>query len=229
MSETTQHRAPQLPAEVRQAQGVREARNRRAERWEQRLAIPVIIAAAVSIPAVFLTTVTEGTSATVGTALNWASLTVLTGESVLLFILTGDRIQWLRRHKWPLLILAVAVPAVIFAFAPAQALRLVFRLVRFVGALRVLRAGRIIKAGRVLAHRIGWEGRWRYLPILAGSVVAAVFVGIILNDRSSTTRDLLERITGWPRAVLAVLAGAILAAATFLVLRYRRRGNGAPE
>lgn len=204
---------------------LRAARDIRADRVEERLAIPVILAAAVSVPAVFLTAMTEGTSAAIGTALNWASLAMLTAESVLLFILTGHRIAWLWRHKWTLAILAVAVPAVIFVVAPAQALRMVARIVQFVGAVRVLRAGRIVKAGRVLARRIGWTGQWRYLPILAGSVIAAVFVGIVLSDPSSTTRDLIDDLPGELQVTLVLLAAATLAVATFIVVRYRRRGS----
>jgi len=218
-------RRPPDPAEQAARRAGREVRNRRAERVEDRLAVPVIIAAAVSVPAVFLSTVTEGTSAWVGTALNWASLVVLSAESVLLFMLTGDRRAWLWRHRWKLLILAVAIPAVALTIAPAQSLRLVVWVIRFVGALRVLRAGRIIRAGRVLARRFGWVGRWRYLTVLAGSVIAAVLVAIILADDTSTTRLLLERTDGWPRLPLALAAGAILAVATFVVVRYRRRAT----
>lgn len=208
---------------------LRAARDARADRVEERLALPVIIAAAVSVPAVFLTVLTDGTSASIGNALNWASLAVLTAESVVLFLLTGHRLAWLWQHRWKLLVLAVAIPAVIFVVAPAQSLRLMFRIIQFVGALRVLRAGRIIKAGRVLARRIGWDGRWRYLPILAGSVVAAGFVAVVLSDPTSTTRQLIGGLSGWLQVALAVVAAGILAAATFLVLRYRRRPAGGAE
>lgn len=210
---------PRRPPDERKA-----ARDARADRVEERLAIPVVVAAAVSVPAIFLTVLTDGTSAAVGNALNWASLTVLTAESVVLFILTGHRLAWLWRHRWTLAILAIAIPAVIFVIAPAQAMRLVIRLIQVVGAVRVLRAGRIIKAGRVLARRIGWTGPWRYLPILAGSVVAAAFVALILRDPTSTTRRLITDLGGWLGTGLVVLAGAILAGATFVVVRYRRRG-----
>lgn len=219
------------PTQSAEKAALKAARDARAERAEDRLAIPVIIAAAVSVPAVFLTVMTDGTSATVGNLLNWASLTVLTAESVLLFILTGHRIAWLWRHKWTLLVLAVAVPAVIFAVAPVQALRVVVRAIQLVGAVRVLRAGRIVKAGRVLARRIGWDGRWRYLPILAGSIIAAGFVAIVLSDPSSTTRRLITGLSTATQLTLVGLAGVILAVATFVVLRYRRRdpGTGAGE
>lgn len=220
-----QRLARRPPAE---REALRAARNARAERVEDRLALPVIIAAAVSVPAVFLTITTEGTSAVIGNVLNWASLTVLTAESVLLFILTGDRVAWLWRYKWRLVILAVAIPAVIFVIAPAQALRVTVRIIQFVGAVRVLRAGRIVRAGRVLARRLGWTGWWRYLPILVGSVIAAGFVALVLSDPSSTTRTIIARLGIELQVALAALAAAILAAATFILVRYRRR-PGPPD
>lgn len=194
--------------------------NTLAEQWEQRLAIPVILAAAVSVPAVFLAIFGDGHAASLGTMLNWASLVVLTAETVVLFLLAGDRLTWLRRHWWIVIVTVVAVPAVILALGPVQ----VLRLVQFFGALRVLRAGRIVKAGRVIARRSGWTGLWRYAPILVGSLLAAVFVAIVLADRNSTTRQLLETYVGsGPMIGLVVLGGAILAVGTFIVLRNRNR------
>lgn len=209
------------PPEEREA--VRRARDSRADRVEERLAIPVIIAAGVTVPAVFLSVVTEGTAARIGVLLNWASLMVLTAESALLFLLTGHRLTWVWRHKWTIGILAVAIPAMIFLAAPAQAIRFILRAIHFFGALRILRAGRIIKAGRVVARRIGWDGKWRYVPIFIGSVIAAIFVAMVLSDPSSSSRDLLDQVGAWPRALLVLLAGTILAVATFVVVRNRRR------
>jgi hypothetical protein len=71
----------------------RESRDQRAARWERRLALPVIIAAVVAVPAVFLTAASDVRYAMLGTALNWASLAVLTGEAVVLFILTGPSLR----------------------------------------------------------------------------------------------------------------------------------------
>lgn len=222
------------PPDEREA--VRRARDSRAERVEERLAVPVIIAAGVTVPAVFLSVVTEGTAARAGAVLNWASLMVLTAESVLLFLLTGHRLAWIWRHRWKLGLLAVAVPAMIFLAAPAQAIRFIVWAIHFFGALRILRAGRIIKAGRVVARRIGWDGKWRYVPIFIGSVIAAIFVAVVLSDPSSSTRNLLDQLDFWPRVLLALLAAAILAVATFIVIRTRRRvraevagGPGRPD
>jgi hypothetical protein len=187
----------------------------------------VIVAALVSVPAVFLTTAEADQLAIAGHVLNWASLMVLTAESVVLFLLTGERLRWVWRHRWPLAVLVISIPAVIVAAAPMQTLRLVVWLIRMIGALRILRANRIVRAGRVLARRIGWTGPWRYLPILVASVVAAGFVVLVLSDETSTSRAAIARVPGWPGTVLVLSAGAILAVATFVVLRYRRGAGSA--
>jgi hypothetical protein len=207
----------------RAARPGRAARNRRADQLEERLAMPVVIAALVSVPAVFLTTADANHLVITGHLLNWAAMAVLTAESALLFVLTGDRLVWLWRHRWPLAILVFAIPAVLFAAMPAQALRVLLKLIQLVGALRILRASRIVRAGRVIARRIGGAGPWRYLPILVGSLIAAGFVVLVLRDETSTSRQAIARIEGWPGVVAALIAGAIVAVATFVVVRYRRR------
>jgi CsoR family transcriptional regulator, copper-sensing transcriptional repressor len=55
------------------------------------------------------------------------------------------------------------------------------------------------------------------------SGLTAVFVALVLADPTSTARQLLEETFGAVGLVPVVLAGAILAAATYVVLRYGRR------
>jgi CsoR family transcriptional regulator, copper-sensing transcriptional repressor len=195
----------------------RDRRDHLAAWWERRLALPVVLAAAVSVPAVFLTMADDERFVLAGTAVNWASVVVLTGEAVMLFLLAGDRFAWAKRHWWKLAIAAAAIPAVILAVGPVQ----VLRLIQFVGALRILRASRIIKAGQVLARRSKLRGPWRYVPTVGGATLAAVFVAVVLADPTSTSRQYLERAGGWITWLVVILAGSILAAATFIVLRRR--------
>lgn len=203
---------------------IRRERDSRAEQWEERLAVPVIIAAVVSVPAVFLTMAESGFVAVAGHVLNGASLAVLGAEAVVLLVMCGNTWAWVKRHKWSLAITVVAVPAVVFALAPAQALRLI-RLARLIGTLRILRAKTIVKAGQVLARRFGLTGWLRYVLVLAGSLVAAVFVAVVLFDPTSARqhRRVLEELTGWSGVVPVIVAGVILAAATYVVVRYRHR------
>ena len=192
----------------------------RSERMEQRLAVPVIVAAIASIPAVFLTSM-DPPAEHFGQVLNWASLTVLTAESVLLFWAASDRRAWLRQHWWLVAISVTALVAVIFALGPAQLLRLV----RFVGAIRLIRVNRILKAGRILRDRAGFRGPVRNAIAVGVSVIAAAFVALVLADPTSTSRQavdtVLDRFGIWP----SVAAGLILAGATFVVVRYRREAE----
>lgn len=171
--------------------------NARALAVEQRLTVPVLVAALVSVPAVFLTTA-GGTIAAVGSALNWASASVLIGESLVLLALSHERYRWIRTHQWKLLVAASVLPAVIFVVGPVQVLRLVL----FVTALRVLRVRRILRAGNLLRRRIGLGDQRRDRLLLAGvAMVAVAFVVVVLVDPNSVSHRLvawlLDRVRMW--------------------------------
>lgn len=186
------------------------------------MSAPVLAAALVSVPAVFLTT-TGGVTAVVGQVLNWVSLAVLLGESLLLLWLSGSVRNWVRRYRAQLLVVGLAVPAVVFVVGPLQILRLLLA----IGAFRVLRVGRIMRAARVVSRKFGLRnhhGRW----VLAGaSVLAAVFVAVVLADPDSRSRAVLlwvvDRIGVVPAAL--ALLGA-LAVTALLVVAVRRRVSG---
>ncbi|HLS49437.1 MAG TPA: hypothetical protein VK024_05535 [Actinomycetaceae bacterium] len=190
----------------------------REERWENRLAVPVLLAALASVPAVFLTLFSEP-YATVGNVVNSLSGAVLIGETVVLLAVSGDKWQWLRRN-WLVVIFSFAVLlAVVFAIGPVQLLRLV----RVFGAFRIVRAGRIIKAARLLRRRT--ERRlWANIASVGLACLAVAFVVVVLADPTSASRTLIE---GWlgraTTTVLVIVAGVILAGATFVVARARQR------
>ncbi|WP_147918757.1 hypothetical protein [Ruania zhangjianzhongii] len=187
----------------------------RQQRWEDRLAWPVLIAALASVPAVFLTLLGEPMSYW-GVVASAVAGVVLMAEPVVLLAVSPDKRAWLRRNWWLLLLAVLIVLSVVFALGPFQ----VFRLLRAIGALRVLRVRRIMTAGRILGRRAsGGPGRW---PAVAASVLVAVFVAVVLADPTSTTRGLLAELLpdGW-MVPIAVLAGLVLAGATFVVVRSR--------
>jgi CsoR family transcriptional regulator, copper-sensing transcriptional repressor len=189
------------------------------ERWEDRLAVPVLLAALVSVPAVFLTLLDDPYE-TVGTWVNWLTGAVLVGETLVLFSVSRDKRRWVRRNAWLIMLTVVVVVGVVLAVGPVQLLRLL----RVFGALRILRAGRIIKAGRILRQRAGLSGFWATVPAVAASLLVAVFVAIALTDPTSQTRNLLESWVGEQGVVVAsVVAGLALAAATFVVIRQQQR------
>jgi hypothetical protein len=190
----------------------------RAARVEQRLAVPVVLAALAAVPATFLSML-EGTAADVGNVLNWASLAVLTGESLVLLALTEDPRGWLRTHRLPLAVALATIPAVLLALGPVQ----ILRLLRFVGALRIIRVRRMLRAGAVLRRRIGGDHPLGRALTFLLSASAALFVALVLADPTSQSRQLLDEAIGGLRPVAVLAAGALLAAATLVVARRRGR------
>lgn len=192
-----------------------------AARAEERFTVPVIVAALASVPATFLT-MADGRAELVGNAINYLSLAVFAAETVVLFFLAGDRVRWLHDHKLPVGVTLVTVPAVLFALGPVQVLRLL-RFVRVLGALRILRVGRILRAGRILRERAGLEG-WAWKATIGSlSVLAAAFVALTLADPSSESRQVLAGTLQRFGAPAIVVAGVVLAGATYVVVRNRGR------
>ncbi|RFU21242.1 hypothetical protein [Geodermatophilus marinus] len=199
----------------------------REQRWQDRLALPVLVAALASVPAMFLS-IAEGVWGTAGRVVDVASGVVLVAETVVLFAVTGDRRAWIRGHLGLIGMTLLVVLAVVFALGPVQ----VLRLARTVGALRVLRAGRIVKAARAVRQRTGWTGPFSHVFAVAAGLLVAVFVGVVLADPTSQTRLLLERWVdlGIPAVVvLSVVAGLLLGGATWLLARDPGSGPDAGE
>lgn len=191
------------------------------DHWEQRLALPVIIAALASVPAVFLTLL-DRPYETVGNVVNWLSGAVLVAETAVLFFVSRDKWEWIRQHKWLLLLTVGIILAVVLAIGPVQLLRLL----RVVGALRLVRAGRIVKAARIMRERLGLTGQWSNVSSAAAALLVAAFVGVVLADPTSRSRRLLDQwLGGTSQVVLSVLAGAVLALATFVVVRRQQRNR----
>ena len=192
----------------------------RQERVEQAIALPVLIAALASVPAVFLT-LFEGRLAQAGGILNGISGAVLIAEAVVLFAVAPNKRNWLSQNRW-LVALAVAVlVAVVFAIGPVQLLRLL----RVVGALRIIRVKRIFKAGAIVQERYAADQRWQRAMTLLVTMLCAVFVALVLADPTSQSRVWAETAYSWLGPVRALLAGAIIAAATYIVARRRRRSE----
>lgn len=184
----------------------------REQRWQKRLAVPVLVAALVSIPAVFLTFLAEPWS-DAGRVINLLSGLVLVGETLILLVVTPDKLAWFKRHLWLVALTVLVILGVVFALGPVQ----LFRLIRLIGALRILRTGRIIKAGRLLARRS--TSAWNKVAAVGISVLVAIFVAATLADPSSTVRGLLHDVLPFSIGPIAiVVSGLVLAGATFFVL-----------
>lgn len=200
----------------------------RADRLEQRFAVPVLIAALASVPAVFLTLL-DAPWASIGSALNMASGAVLIAETVVLLAVSEDRLAWLRRNKLLVLLAVLIVPAVLFAIGPMQVLRPVVHGLRFAGALRIVRIGRILKAGRLLRERSGLTHGWKRAIAVLATVLSAAFVAVVLADPSSTSRQVLDGTVDRLGVFGALVAGAILAGATYVVATNRSQRSRAED
>lgn len=194
-----------------------DTRQDRAASLEQRFTVPVVLAALAAVPAMFLTSM-EGPPAVAGNVVNYASLAVLTAESVVLFVLAGDRRQWLREHTFMVAVALATIPAVLLAVGPVQ----VLRLVRFIGALRVLRVRRIIRAGSILRRRAGLTGPMGTTVVVIATLLSAAFVASVLADPTSSSRRVVDQTLERLGVAPVVVAGAILAGATVVVWRARR-------
>lgn len=200
----------------------------REERWQSRLAVPVLVAALASIPAMFLT-IAGGVLGTAGHVVDIASGAVLVAETVILLVVAEDRRAWVRGHLGLIALTVLVVVAVVFAIGPVQ----VLRLVRTIGALRVLRAGRIVKAARALRGRLGFTGPFSHVFAVGAGLLVALFVGVVLADPTSPSRSLLQTVVGdvsTPVVVVSsVLAGLVLGVATFLLARDAGSGADAED
>lgn len=190
----------------------------RADRVAERLAVPVLIAALASVPAVFLT-LFEAPWQTIGSGINIASGVVLILETVVLLALAEDRRRWIRRNRWLIALTAAVIPAVLFAVGPVQLLRVA----RVAGALRIVRVGRILKAGRIVQERTGLDEAWQRAIGLGVTLLCAAFVAIVLIDDTSTSRQAVDGVVDLVGVWGVLLAGALLAGATWLVRTERTR------
>ena len=199
----------------------------RADRVAERLAIPVLIAALASVPAVFLT-LFDDPYARIGNGLNTLSGAVLIAETLVLFAVSQHRLAWLRRNRWLVLLAVAIVPAVVFAVGPVQLLRLtrVVQAIRVVGAVRIIRVGRIMKAGRILRERAGLDARWQRLTAIGVTLLAAAFAGIVLADPTSASGGVLRSAVDTIGIPGILVAGGILGAATYVVRTNRGASSG---
>lgn len=187
---------------------------------ERHLAIPVLLSAALSVPAVFLSLWGEGIWSEIGARVNWLAGLVLWAEWILLIALAENKLDWLRTHRWSTFVAVLTVPAIVFTLGPAQLLRLV----RIAATLRLARVTRIIEAGGVLRRRMGLRGLWGKVALVVTIALSAVFVATILADPDSPARRFLADPPGLFDPWKLLLAPALVAVAVVLIVVIRRRG-----
>ena len=188
------------------------------ERWETRLAWPVLLAALLSVPAVFLTLLDEPWEM-IGHIGLYLATAVLVFETALFFLISPKKVDWVRRNWWLIGLTVATILAVVFSIGPMQ----LFRTVRSVGALRVLRAKQVAKAGESLAKSS--QSRWRrWLGQILATLVDGTFVVLALVVPESEARSSLENYVGEDGVPFAAAAaGLITVVAMYFLVRTPRK------
>jgi voltage-gated potassium channel len=113
--------------------------NARAERWERRFEVPIVVGALLVIPILFVEQSHPGEPwemlAAVG---NWLVWVLFLAEVVVMLAVVPDRGRWLRAHPLEVAIVVLTPP---FLPASLQALR-VFRLLRLLRLIAAVRYAR---------------------------------------------------------------------------------------
>ena len=190
---------------------------------QYKLRIPVIVAVCASIPAVFLTVWTDGDLALTGKIIGWAAGAVLWFESVILLLAAEHKREWLWRHKWMLVVCILTLVSLMAAAGGAQVLRLAY----LVGTVRALRAKRIIDAAQVLGRRFSLGIWWKSGLLTGAGVVAAATAAVLLLDPDAEYREILHWLDANLRLLPILVAGAVLAVATWYVVRSRHTARTA--
>lgn len=191
--------------------------NELAQAIEDKADVPVLVAALTSVPAVFLT-MTSGFWAIIGSVLNTASGITLIGESLLLLLVSGERLKWIREHRGELILAVATLPTVVLFVGPVQ----VFRLIIFLSAVRLLRVRRILAAAEVISRRARLPRRHRTLVLGAVTTIAVVFVAVVLLDPHSVSHriaDWVSQHVGLAPAVVTILLVVIIVLGAWLLDR----------
>jgi voltage-gated potassium channel len=113
--------------------------NARAERWQRRFEVPILVAALLVIPVIAVEESSLGRPwTTIAAAVNWAIWLAFLVEVVVMLAVVPDRKRWLRDNPLEVAIVVLTPP---FLPASLQALR-VFRLLRLLRLAVVVRYAR---------------------------------------------------------------------------------------
>jgi hypothetical protein len=164
----------------------------RGARWEERLRVPVLVAALLAVPTVFLYfSELEGTLALVAVTLAWSIWIVFVVEAAIMLTVARDRGAWIRGHLFGLAIIVATFPALTQILEGLLAARALSSLqgTRVLQVLYLAKAGKLVKSMLIL--RSG--GAIPRHPILSSLVIlllAILMVGIghrVVSGEKHTT------------------------------------------
>lgn len=215
--------------------GIDPARDPRGARWEARLRRPVLAAAWLALPTVFLyfSKLGPGGEAAV-LAVAWLIWLVFLVEAVVMLAVVRDRRAWIRGHLFSLAILIATFPLLAKALEALLAARAFSGLyaVRVLQALYLAKAAKLIK-GLLIVRREGSGPRHPVLLAAGGLLATATLVGIgrrvVTGEKETTplhgTAELIASLPSWSVAIAAAATAALLLAAA----TGRRRVEDAPS
>jgi len=208
----------------------------RGARWERRLRLPVITAAWVALPTVFLYFAEKsGWLAVLAVVLAWSIWLTFLAEAVIMLTVVANRRAWMRGHLFGLAILVFTLPAlthILEGLLAARALSTV-QGVRLLQVLYLAKAAKLLKSMQVL-RATGHEPRHPVLLTLLILLLSVVAIGIghkiITHDKDPTPFhgfwETIQSLPHWAQALLAAAAvGVVLAAFTAGTRRPRQAGG----
>jgi hypothetical protein len=155
-------------------------RDPRGALWEARLRRPVMAAALLALPTVFLYfSKLEGWVAILAVSLAWSIWIVFVTEAVIMLTVVRDRWAWIRGHLFGIAIIVATFPALTHILEGLLAARAVSSLqaARVLQVLYLAKAGKLIKSALIL-RKDGAINRHPFLSSLAVLLLAIVLVGI---------------------------------------------------
>jgi hypothetical protein len=203
----------------------------RGARWEQRLHAPVLGAAWLSLPTVFLYFSDLGEAWEItAVALSWLIWIVFLAEAVIMLAVVDDRSAWIRGHLFGLAILIATLPLLTHVLEALLAARTLSALqgVRILQALYLAKAAKLLKSLNVL-HRKGKTPKhpaiWTALILVLSVVVVGIGHKIATKDKDDITPlhgfwNLLNDLPNWALALSA--AGLLLLIGAAVTSRSRR-------
>jgi hypothetical protein len=200
----------------------------RGAAWEKRLRAPVLTAAWLALPTVFLYfSKVEGAMAALTLGLAWGIWLVFFVEAVVMLTVVGDRRAWIRGHLFSIAVLVATFPLLtkaLEALLAARALSSV-QAIRLLQVLYLAKAAKLIK-GALIVRRARAPARHPVLTSLLVLVLSATLVGIVdrvvTGEKEATplhgTAELVASLPLWGLA----LSGAALVAVAITWVSARR-------
>ena len=160
--------------------GIDPQRDPRGAKWEARLRKPVMGAALLALPTVFLYfSKLEGWVAILAVALAWSIWIVFVAEAAIMLTVVEDRWAWVRGHLFGLAIVIATFPALTQILEGLLAARALSSLqaTRVLQVLYLAKAGKLVKSALIL-RKDGAVVRHPVLSSLAILALAVLLVGI---------------------------------------------------